>query len=325
VLGGRLIEQLRAMRLGLLFAGIGGERMAEQGVESLFPMRELALMGLLEVLPNIRNLSRRMDQTVAEITALRPAALVTIDSPGFALRIAKRVKPLGIPVIHYVAPQVWAWRQGRVKEMAHRLDRILALLPFEPPFFESAGIRVTFALLAQSHAGMQAHTVAEQGMADTDMRADPAMLADLHTCTDADIRADPTSRSDAGSGLYGAKRPDLSGRIDCSCRRHQGKRMRAGQHGGHRMEQCGNSGPRFVGGLHEDSHRRMRHPPCKIQRNQDCAGPGGVQHPSVAAVVQETDVMRTGGLQGGHAMEDQVSIGAGIDLSPTVWTISAKQ
>ncbi|MFH5923657.1 lipid-A-disaccharide synthase [Roseomonas xinghualingensis] len=144
VLGARLIASLRAMRPDLAFAGIGGDRMAEQGVESLFPLRELALMGLLEVLPNIRSLARRMDQTVADITARRPTALVTIDSPGFALRLAKRVKPLGIPVIHYVAPQVWAWRQGRVKEMAHRLDRILALLPFEPPFFERAGIPVTF-------------------------------------------------------------------------------------------------------------------------------------------------------------------------------------
>lgn len=144
VLGARLIARLRERRPGLAFAGIGGERMAEQGVESLFPMRELALMGILEVLPNLRSLARRMDEAVAEITARRPAALVTIDSPGFALRLAKRVKPMGIPVIHYVAPQVWAWRQGRVKEMAHRLDRILALLPFEPPFFERAGIPVTF-------------------------------------------------------------------------------------------------------------------------------------------------------------------------------------
>jgi lipid-A-disaccharide synthase len=144
VLGARLMARLRAMRPDLSFAGIGGDRMAEQGLESLFPMRELALMGLLEVLPNLRSLARRMDQTVADIAALRPAALVTIDSPGFALRLAKRIKPMGIPVIHYVAPQVWAWRQGRVKEMAHRLDRILALLPFEPPFFERAGIPVTF-------------------------------------------------------------------------------------------------------------------------------------------------------------------------------------
>ncbi|WP_458096508.1 lipid-A-disaccharide synthase [Roseomonas sp. WA12] len=144
VLGARLIARLRERRPDLAFAGIGGERMAEQGVDSLFPMRELALMGILEVLPNLRSLARRMDEAVAEITTRRPAALITIDSPGFALRLARRVKPMGIPVIHYVAPQVWAWRQGRVKEMAHRLDRILALLPFEPPFFERAGIPVTF-------------------------------------------------------------------------------------------------------------------------------------------------------------------------------------
>ena len=144
VLGARLIARLREARPGLRFAGIGGERMAEVGVESLFPMRELALMGLLEVLPNLRALARRLDETVADIADTRPAALVTIDSPGFALRVARRVRPLGIPVIHYVAPQVWAWRQGRVKEMAHRLDRILALLPFEAPFFERAGIPVTF-------------------------------------------------------------------------------------------------------------------------------------------------------------------------------------
>ncbi|HEY8610311.1 MAG TPA: lipid-A-disaccharide synthase [Roseomonas sp.] len=144
VLGARLIARLRVLRPGLSFAGIGGERLAEQGLESLFPMRELALMGLLEVLPNLRSLARRMNQTVEDITTRRPTAVVTIDSPGFALRLAKRVKPMGIPVIHYVAPQVWAWRQGRVKEMAHRLDRILALLPFEPPFFERAGIPVTF-------------------------------------------------------------------------------------------------------------------------------------------------------------------------------------
>ncbi|TPG61287.1 lipid-A-disaccharide synthase [Roseomonas nepalensis] len=144
VLGARLVARLREARPDLRFAGIGGERLAEAGIESLFPMRELALMGLLEVLPNIRALARRLDETVADIAARRPAVLVTIDSPGFALRVAARVRPLGIPVVHYVAPQVWAWRQGRVKRMAGRIDRILALLPFEAPFFERAGIPVTF-------------------------------------------------------------------------------------------------------------------------------------------------------------------------------------
>lgn len=143
-LGARLLAALRARRPDLAFAGIGGERLAEQGMPSLFPMRELALMGLLEVLPNIRRLARRMAETVADIAARRPSVIVTIDSPGFALRLAERVKPLGIPIVHYVAPQVWAWRPGRVEKIRQRVDRILCLLPFEPVIFDSAGIPADF-------------------------------------------------------------------------------------------------------------------------------------------------------------------------------------
>jgi len=143
-LGARLIAALRARRPDLEFAGIGGERMAEQGLASLFPMRELALMGLLEVLPNIRRLARRLREAAEDVAARRPAVVVTIDSPSFAMRLAGRVKPLGIPLVHYVAPQVWAWRPGRVTQIRERVDRILALLPFELPFFEAAGIPVTF-------------------------------------------------------------------------------------------------------------------------------------------------------------------------------------
>ena len=144
VLGARLIAALRARQPATSFAGIGGERMAEQGVASLFPMRELALMGLLEVLPNIRRLARRLREAADDVAARRPAVIVTIDSPGFAFRLAERVRPLGIPLVHYVAPQVWAWRPGRVAKIRARVDRILALLPFELPFFEAAGIPVTF-------------------------------------------------------------------------------------------------------------------------------------------------------------------------------------
>ena len=144
LLGARLIAALRAARPDLTFAGVGGDRMAEQGFSSLFPMRELAVMGLAEVLPNIRRLSRRLDETVADIMARRPAVVVTIDSPGFGLRVAARVRPKGFRILHYVAPQVWAWRPGRVKRIAKEVDRILALLPFEAPFFEKAGIPVDF-------------------------------------------------------------------------------------------------------------------------------------------------------------------------------------
>lgn len=144
VLGARLIAALRKARPDLQFAGIGGERMAEQGMPSLFPYCELALMGLLEVLPRIRQLKRRLAETKADILARQPALLVTIDSPGFTLRIAEAVKPQGIRVMHYVAPQVWAWRPGRVKKLRHKIDHLLCLLPFEPAFFEAAGIDVTF-------------------------------------------------------------------------------------------------------------------------------------------------------------------------------------
>jgi len=144
VLGGRLMPALRAREPGMRFAGVGGERMAEQGLQSLFPMRELALMGLAEVLPNIRRLARRLDQTVADITARRPDVIVTIDSPGFTLRVAERIRPLGIPLAHYVAPQLWGWRPGRAAKLHARVDRILALLPFEGAWFRRHGIEVDF-------------------------------------------------------------------------------------------------------------------------------------------------------------------------------------
>jgi lipid-A-disaccharide synthase len=144
VLGARVMAALRERRPELRFAGIGGERMAAEGLVSLFPMRELALMGLLEVLPNLRRLARRMAETEAMLRERRPALVVTIDSPGFAFRLAERAKPLGIPLLHYVAPQVWAWRPGRVEKIRSLVDRILCLLPFEPVVFERAGIPVTF-------------------------------------------------------------------------------------------------------------------------------------------------------------------------------------
>ena len=172
VLGARLIAALRKTRPDLSFAGIGGERMAEQGMPSLFPYRELALMGLLEVLPRIRQLKRRLAETEADILARQPALLVTIDSPGFTLRIAEAVKPHGIRVMHYVAPQVWAWRPGRVKTLRRKIDYLLCLLPFEPAFFEAAGIPVTFVghpvLESGVDQGNAARFRARHGLAATD-------------------------------------------------------------------------------------------------------------------------------------------------------------
>jgi lipid-A-disaccharide synthase len=144
VLGGRLMTALQNLNPAQNFTGIGGARMAEAGLASLFPMQELAVMGLAEILPRIFLLRRRLNQTIAAIRENPPDVLVTIDSPGFCLRVLKAVQPLGIKRIHYVAPQVWAWRQERVKKYPGLWDELLCLLPFEPDFFAPHGLNPRF-------------------------------------------------------------------------------------------------------------------------------------------------------------------------------------
>ncbi|MGC9271349.1 lipid-A-disaccharide synthase [Acidiphilium sp.] len=144
VLGARLIEAMRRRDPALEVAGIGGARMAEQGLASLFPMQDLAVMGLAEILPRVLSLRARLAQAVADITARRPALVVTIDSPGFTLRLLRAIEPLGIKRVHYVAPQIWAWRPGRVKHFPGLWDRLLCLLPFEPEVFAPHGLNPVF-------------------------------------------------------------------------------------------------------------------------------------------------------------------------------------
>jgi len=144
VLGARLMAALLARRPELRFAGIGGEQMTQHGLTTLFPMRDLALMGLLEVLPKLIALRRRLRETVADITARRPDVVVTIDSPGFTFRVLRAIAPLNLPRVHYVAPQVWAWRPGRVRHYGGLWDRLLCLLPFEPEFFARHNLPATF-------------------------------------------------------------------------------------------------------------------------------------------------------------------------------------
>ena len=120
--------------------------MAAEGLESLFPIEETSIMGLAEVLPRLPNLIQRINQTVDAVIAAQPDALITIDSPGFTMRVAKKVRAAApdIPIIHYVAPSVWAWRPGRAKKMAAHVDHVLALLPFEPPYMTAAGMTCDF-------------------------------------------------------------------------------------------------------------------------------------------------------------------------------------
>lgn len=144
-LGGGLMAALDAVGGGAFrYLGVGGPAMGAEGLSSLFAMEELSVMGFAEIVPRLPRLLRRLDEVVALARAERPVALVTIDSPGFNLRLARRLAGQGMPLIHYVAPQVWAWRPGRARRMAAYLDHVLALLPFEPPFFERHGLPCTY-------------------------------------------------------------------------------------------------------------------------------------------------------------------------------------
>ena len=156
LLGGRLMRALKERTGGdVRFAGIGGETMAAEGLQSRVALSELAVMGVLEVLPAARRIFRRVAETVEDIERQKPAALVTIDSSGFTWRVAQRLRKAGstLPMIHYVAPMVWAWRGGRAKRMARWYDHLMALLPFEPPYFTAVGLS----------CGYVGHSVVESG------------------------------------------------------------------------------------------------------------------------------------------------------------------
>ena len=145
-LGAALMAGLKALSPGVEFHGIGGPLMQAEGMVSLFPMEELSIMGLVEVLPKYRALKRRIAEAAADVLAAQPAALITIDSPDFCLRVAALVKQSrpDLRTIHYVAPSVWAWRPGRAAKMARHIDHVLALLPFEPPYMQAAGMTCDF-------------------------------------------------------------------------------------------------------------------------------------------------------------------------------------
>lgn len=144
-LGGALMQGLRQLCPDVTFEGIGGTQMCAQGLESRFPMAELSVMGIAEVLPKYRALKARIRETAQAVVLTRPDVLITIDSPDFSFRVAKAVKTSSdIRTVHYVAPTVWAWRPGRAQKIAAFIDHLLTLFPFEPPYFTKHGMTCDF-------------------------------------------------------------------------------------------------------------------------------------------------------------------------------------
>ncbi len=172
LLGARLMAALKAETGGQVrFAGLGGPLMQAEGLDSLFDTAELAVMGIVEVISEIPRILRRIRQTTAAALAARPDVFVSIDSPSFSLEVSQRLKGRGFPLVHYVAPSVWAWKAWRAKHVAKFLDHLMTLLPFEPPFFEKHGLAATFvghpaveaAALPTDPAGLRARLGLEPG------------------------------------------------------------------------------------------------------------------------------------------------------------------
>lgn len=145
VLGARIMRAMPDAE----FYGIGGENMISVGLDSLFPMSDLSVMGVLEVAAHARTLTRRINQTVNAILAMHPDIVLTIDSPGFAKSVIKKLRKMsagqklindGLKFHHVVAPQVWAWRAGRAKKYARTFDKLYAFFDFEVPYFTKYGL-----------------------------------------------------------------------------------------------------------------------------------------------------------------------------------------
>lgn len=146
-LGASLIDGLsQVTNNDVSFFGVGGPLMEASGLDSLFEMSDLSLMGVVEIIPNIPMLINRINMTVNSIIAKKPDVLITIDSPDFCMRVAKKVRKIlpNLKIIHYVAPSVWAWRPERAARMSKYVNHVLALLPFEPPFMEAEGMTCDF-------------------------------------------------------------------------------------------------------------------------------------------------------------------------------------
>ncbi|PYC48375.1 lipid-A-disaccharide synthase [Litorivita pollutaquae] len=144
-LGAALMQGMKSLQNDVQFQGVGGPLMESNGLQSRFPMDELSVMGIAEILPKYRHLMRRINETAEAVVAAKPDVLITIDSPDFSLRVARRVKAKSdIRTVHYVAPTVWAWRAGRAAKMAQVIDHVLALFPFEPPYMTEAGMECDF-------------------------------------------------------------------------------------------------------------------------------------------------------------------------------------
>jgi len=145
-LASKVISKLKSSKPDIEYLSVGGEHLKALGIKSLYNLKEITYLGFTKVLLNIFKIKKKINETVDKIIEFNPDILFSVDSPDFALRVAERVKKLkpGIKTIHYVAPQVWVWREHRAKKLKKFLDHILLLFPFEKKYFEKENVNCTF-------------------------------------------------------------------------------------------------------------------------------------------------------------------------------------
>ncbi|MDX1974348.1 MAG: lipid-A-disaccharide synthase [Rickettsiales bacterium] len=172
LLGAHLMAALKKLSpRPIQFHGVGGERMQAEGLASLFPYHNLSLFGFVEILPKLMQITARINQTAEDILQKHPDIVITIDVPGFCLRVIKKVREANLPAlyVHYVAPTVWAYNPWRAQRCAELFDHMLTLLPFEAPYFTEVGLPTTFvghAAVVEAGVGdgerfRQAHQIAK--------------------------------------------------------------------------------------------------------------------------------------------------------------------
>ena len=146
ILGDQLIKSLESKFNSPIFNGVGGERMQSNNFTSLFDMSDISIFGIFPVLRKLFFLMNKINDVVKDISQKKPDIIILIDSPDFNHRVAKKVKKYlpDVPIVCYVAPTVWAWRQGRAKKMSEYFDYLLSVIPFEVNFFEKYGLKTSY-------------------------------------------------------------------------------------------------------------------------------------------------------------------------------------
>ena len=163
LLGSRLMRAMRRKDKNIEFYGVGGDTMETEGLKSLYDISDLAVMGLTEVIPSIPKILKHIKETIADIQKVKPDVVVTIDSWSFSSRIHKALRKLklGIPQVHYVAPQVWAWKKKRARTMYKYIDCLLTLFPYEPKYFTPYKLDARFV----GHPVIESEAIAADGSA----------------------------------------------------------------------------------------------------------------------------------------------------------------